>query len=103
MAKKESYPYFVRARVVALRTVTESGYPLDHKDAPPDDFIHALKGDLGTVRHIETGMGEPFPTVFFDTSGTGTRVQPDEITLQVTQIPKALPPVTRDEKYFKKV
>lgn len=67
-------------RVVATRRVTEGGdkhYKGDGSAAFPDpDYIHAERGDHGTVEYVDE---DGYPTVFFDRTGTGTVVAHDEV------------------------
>lgn len=71
------YPYKEGTRVKALKNITESGKTPGCKDAIflEEDYIHALKGEMGTVE----GVDDNTPTVRFDKTGTATIVGPDEI------------------------
>lgn len=68
-------------RVRALLTIVDSG---ENKIGNPEakfldpEYIHAIKGDLGTVDCIDS---DGFPTVFFDRTGTGTIVDDSEIEI----------------------
>ena len=76
------WPPKVGQRVRATRQVTEDGKGLgdpkavwaDHRF--PDNFIHAEKGEFGTVV-----CDDGNPTVFFDGKGTGTSVISHEVEI----------------------
>lgn len=70
----------VGQRVRATRKVTESGDPNGHWSArfPDPMYIHACKGDFGTVEHVND---EGTPDVRFDRTGTSTIVGDDEVEL----------------------
>jgi len=65
-------------RVRAMCTVTESGERHGRPEAvfPAGDYIHAVKGDRGTVVHITDGG---VATVMFDRTRTATIVCDHEI------------------------
>lgn len=69
----------VGTRVVAnVEHITEGGEPPDPLATyPKASYIHAVKGDLGTVIHVHERDG--VATVRFDRTGTATIVFPVEV------------------------
>lgn len=76
----DEYPYFEGARVVALCTVTDSGYAPGDPEAPENDTVAAEEGDTGTIELIDAG-NHCLPTVRFHKTGHATIVTEDEIAL----------------------
>jgi len=76
----DEYPFFEGATVVALCTVTDSGYAPGDKRAPVGDTVAANEGDLGTIVLIDAG-NHCLPTVRFHKTGHSTIVTEDEIKL----------------------
>tara|TARA_R100000152_G_C6646971_1_gene89732 strand:- start:234 stop:473 length:240 start_codon:yes stop_codon:yes gene_type:complete len=70
-------------KVVARVQITEGGGPSNDPSAafPDYDYIHAEKGELGTVENIDDCNGEMLPTVRFDRTGTATLVNWDEVKI----------------------
>lgn len=66
-------------RVRATRTVTESGGQGREKSKfPKPSYIHARKGELGTIVGVDAGLDDAI-TVAFDRTGTATIVGDTEI------------------------
>jgi hypothetical protein len=66
-------------KVTATRQITEAGGDTvgnEHAKVFAPDYIHANKGESGTIEHID---GDGMPTVRFDRTGTATVVGSDEI------------------------
>ncbi len=73
--------YQIGQRVVALKEITESGDGPGSKTAvfSEDNYIHAVKGDVGEIISVDLVGRKVLPTVRFDRTGTATLVFPDEV------------------------
>lgn len=72
-------------RVVAMRTIAESGGQGDPKAKfPSESFVHATRGDVGVVVGMD---GDGVPTVRFIRKGHATIVDASEIA-QLRDLPE---------------
>lgn len=62
-------PWKIGERVRALGHITDTG-------APNDPWVHAERGDTGTVEHVTS---DGYATVRFDRTGSATLVEHHEI------------------------